>query len=251
MKLQQIRNATVKLTYGNTTFLIDPWLQDQGTGMCAPVVKESMKDVKSPIDPLPLSVEEILDGVDYLLITHVHPDHFKPDYLPKNINVLVQNQIDYDKVIAHGFVNVEIIEKVKEFDSFKMTRVQGVHADNELLKSKMGEVSGFVFESSNEKTLYVAGDTVYYEGVEENLKTFNPAVTVVNCCEATTPQGRLIMNISDVEQVLAYNSEMMVVASHLDSVNHALLTRQDYYILKQKKNYHNLYIPLAGETILI
>lgn len=30
MKFQQIRNATTKLEYGGTTFLVDPWLADTG-----------------------------------------------------------------------------------------------------------------------------------------------------------------------------------------------------------------------------
>jgi len=32
MIIQQIRNATLKIEYGSIIFLIDPWLQDQGTG---------------------------------------------------------------------------------------------------------------------------------------------------------------------------------------------------------------------------
>lgn len=29
MRIQQIRNATLKIEYGDVTFLIDPWLQDK------------------------------------------------------------------------------------------------------------------------------------------------------------------------------------------------------------------------------
>ena len=37
MKIQQIRNATVKIQYGNIVFLVDPWLQEKGTGISQPV----------------------------------------------------------------------------------------------------------------------------------------------------------------------------------------------------------------------
>ena len=37
MKIQQIRNATVKIQYGNTVFLVDPWLQEKETGISQPV----------------------------------------------------------------------------------------------------------------------------------------------------------------------------------------------------------------------
>ena len=35
MRIQQIRNATLKIEYGDVTFLIDPWLQDKGCGFSA------------------------------------------------------------------------------------------------------------------------------------------------------------------------------------------------------------------------
>ncbi len=32
MRIQQIRNATLKIRYADQTILLDPWLQDQETG---------------------------------------------------------------------------------------------------------------------------------------------------------------------------------------------------------------------------
>ena len=32
MRIRQIRNATLKIEYADQTILLDPWLQDQGTG---------------------------------------------------------------------------------------------------------------------------------------------------------------------------------------------------------------------------
>lgn len=87
MNVQQIRNATLKIQYGGTTFLVDPWLQDKGEGRSAPTVRPEMADVKNPLCDLPLSVEQILDGVDFCLVTHIHFDHFTADYLPKTIPV--------------------------------------------------------------------------------------------------------------------------------------------------------------------
>ena len=34
MKIQQIRNATLKLTYNDLHILVDHWLQDKGTEAC-------------------------------------------------------------------------------------------------------------------------------------------------------------------------------------------------------------------------
>ena len=35
MRIQQIRNATLKIEYAGQTVLLDPWLQDKGTGFSA------------------------------------------------------------------------------------------------------------------------------------------------------------------------------------------------------------------------
>ena len=43
MIIRQIRNATIKIRYSSITFLIDPWLQDQGTGFSAKAVKAEMQ----------------------------------------------------------------------------------------------------------------------------------------------------------------------------------------------------------------
>ncbi|MCI8333741.1 MAG: MBL fold metallo-hydrolase [Lachnospiraceae bacterium] len=97
MRIQQIRNATLKIIYGDSTFLLDPWLQDRGTGFSALTVRSEMKGVKSPLNELPMPPEEILNGVDYCLVTHIHPDHFTENYLPKNIKIMVQNDADLKK----------------------------------------------------------------------------------------------------------------------------------------------------------
>ena len=82
MVINQIRNATLKIEYGSITFLIDPWFQDQGTGFSAKAVKPEMQGIKCPMNALPDAPGSILKDVDYCLVTHLHFDHFCPDYLP-------------------------------------------------------------------------------------------------------------------------------------------------------------------------
>ena len=94
MKIQQIRNATLKIQYGSFTILLDPWLQDKNAGPSFLAVKPERNGVRSPMDDLPLLPTEILSDVDFCLVTHIHPDHFTADYLPQNIPVLVQNDAD-------------------------------------------------------------------------------------------------------------------------------------------------------------
>lgn len=98
MIIQQIRNATLKIRYRNITFLIDPWFQDQGSGFSAKAVRPEMQGIKCPMNALPDSPENILKDVDYCLVTHLHFDHFSPDYLPQDLKIIAQNHEDAEKI---------------------------------------------------------------------------------------------------------------------------------------------------------
>ena len=49
MRIQQIRNATLKIEYAGQTVLLDPWLQDKGTGFSANAIRPEMQGVKCPM----------------------------------------------------------------------------------------------------------------------------------------------------------------------------------------------------------
>lgn len=253
MKIQQIRNATLKITYGNRIYLIDPWLEDKGKGMSAPTILPEMHGIKSPLHDLPISPEEILKDVQTVLVTHIHPDHFTEDYLPKYLHMIFQNQEDANKAMKMGFTELSYFENsVISLGGTTITKVFGIHGNNPEIAEKMGSSSGYVFEHKDEKTLYIAGDTVYCAEVRETIQHYQPAVTIVNCCEATTPLGRLIMNLSDVKSICDEKQDMLVIASHLDNVNHALLTRDDIRLFaKQNRLDQRLLIPLDGDTVVI
>lgn len=251
MRIQQIRNATLKIEYGDQTILLDPWLQDQGTGFSASAIRSELRGVRSPLNALPMTPEEILAGVNFCLVTHIHPDHFTPDYLPKGMRIIVQNEKDRQGANSMGFENVSAFEgDTMDIGSVTITKVPAIHGDNEELVTRMGIGSGYIL-SGERKTLYIAGDTVYCSTVEETLKTYTPDVIAVNCCEATTPHGRLIMNLSDVEAVCRQTPKALVIATHLDSVNHALITSRDVKSFAQKHGLVNLCVPQNGEQLLL
>ncbi len=83
----------------------------------------------------------------------------------------------------------------------------------------LAPVSGFVLDD-----LYIAGDTVWYEGVEEAIERHRPRVAVVNAGGAEFTEGGLIvMGIDDVREVAA--RVPTVVAVHMEALNHCHLTR--------------------------
>ncbi len=252
MVIQQIRNATLKIKYGNTTFLIDPWLQDQGTGFSVKAIRPEMQEVKCPMNALPDSPESILKGVDYCLVTHLHFDHFSPDYLPQDLKIIAQNQTDSEKLLQMGFMNTTAFASESvTVDDVVIHKTKAVHGDSDELVERMGEVCGYLFEAHAEKRLYIAADTVYCPEVEQTIRRYQPDVIILNCCEATTPLGRLIMNLSDVEKVCQAAPQAVVIASHLDSVNHALLTRKDITAFTKGKSLAGIRVPEDGECTIL
>lgn len=249
MKIQQIRNATLKIKYSDQTILLDPWLQDKGTGFSADVVRAEMAGVHSPMNDLPMTPGEVLAGVDLCLVTHIHPDHFTLDYLPKTMKIVVQNREDLREAETMGFENVVCFEgDTLRLGSVTVTKVPAVHGDNEETVEMMGRGSGYVLRGEGRR-LYIAGDTVYCSTVEQALEKYQPEVIALNCCEATMPVGRLIMNLSDVEAVCNKAPKALVIATHLDSVNHALLTSDDVRDFARTHGLAQICVPENGEFI--
>lgn len=61
---------------------------------------------------------------------------------------------------------------------------------------------GVLFEAKDEKTFYLAGDTIWYEEVAATIEKFRPEVIALNACAAETLEnGRLIMGDEDVWNV--------------------------------------------------
>jgi len=248
MKLQQIRNATLKIMYGDLCFLVDPWLQDKGTGFSADAVCPEMRGIKCPMNELPSAPSEILKDVDYCLVTHVHPDHFTPDYLPTDINILVQNDNDLRQIQKYHFENIAVIGNRMRIKNVMITKTPAVHGVNKQLSDKMGAVSGYIL-TGEDQVLYLAGDTIFNDAIAETLNKYKPDVIVVNCCEATNHMGRLIMNLDDVKTICKICPKSTIVATHLDSVNHALVDSNEVRQFAIKNHLPQILVPKNGEWI--
>ena len=181
MQIRQIRNATIKIHYGGKIFLVDPWLAPKDGFGCFARLPESIPFktpdsqktfISMPICPLPTTVDEILADVDYYIVTHIHPDHIDMEMdgtvgnmLNKETPVLVQNDEDAQVFVRSGFKDVRILpQSGLSIGEITVTNVPARHG----VTIPCGSAMGFMMEGE-EKTLYLAGDTVWYEQVEENL----------------------------------------------------------------------------------
>ncbi len=252
MKLHQIRNATIILEYNGVRFLIDP--------MFAP--KEAFPPItlkKWPYHDLPMSPKDIVKNIDAVILTHLHIDHFDKyaqDILPKSIKIFAQDKYDKNALEKEGFNNIEIITqdgiKFEDVNLYKTECRHGVRvlAEPGMLANGMRwEAMGVVFKSENEPVLYLAGDTIWYDGVRYAIDEHKPKYIIVNAACAQTPQsGPIIMGIDDIKELHEYYPIGKLIASHMDNVGHATLCRVD---LRNSEVKDYIYIPADGEIMLL
>jgi L-ascorbate metabolism protein UlaG (beta-lactamase superfamily) len=253
MNIQQIRNATTVVEYAGKKFLIDPMLAEKGAypPMPNPASQAPQGDQNFPLENLPTSINNIVN-VDAVIVTHTHPDHWDEaakEILPKEIKILVQNEEDATKIRNAGFHNVEVLLKGTSFEGIQLIKTKGEHGRGEILKLA-GEVCGVVFKHPTEKTVYIAGDTVWYEGVQEEIDTHKPDVIVVNAGDNQFIQGgSLVMGKEDVFEVYKAAPNAKIIAVHMEAVNHWTLSRKELKSFAKEKGISlNVLVPDDGES---
>ena len=251
MNITQIRNATIVVEYANKKFLIDPMLAEKGT--YPPFPNTIRQDTFNPLVSLPTSIDNILEGLDAVIITHLHLDHFDDvakNILPKDIKMFVQDEADAKEVKASGFKNIEILQQDTVFEGIQLVKTKGVHGRGEELLKIIGEVCGVVFKHPSEKVLYVAGDTVWYDAIKDEIHTHQPEIIVVNGGDNQILElGSLIMGKEDIYEVHQAAPNAKIIAVHMEAVNHWTLSREELKKFGQEKGFsRNILVPENGES---
>lgn len=242
LNLQQVRNATVKITYGDTTFLIDPMLAKKGA---YPGFENTYRsNLRNPLVDLTESPEQVIAGVDAVIVTHTHLDHWDDaaqKALPKDIPLFAQHEEDAQLIRSQGFKNVRVLTNEAEFGGVKISKTGGQHGTDEMyavpaLAKPLGEAMGVVFQAPGYKTLYLAGDTIWRPEVDQAIEKFQPEVIVLNAGKAKMSgyEGSIIMGEEDVLRATQLAKDAKIVAVHMDAINHMSLTRAELRSYVQK-----------------
>lgn len=257
MNITQIRNATQLITYGGKRFLIDPMLSPKDAFPGFPGTARA--GIRNPMVDLPVSVESLLE-VDAVIVTHTHEDHWDraaSELIPKTMPIFVQNQHDADLLRSQGFTQLMLLSATSAFGDIQLCKTDGgQHGSDRAyavpeLAERLGEACGVVFRHPDEKTLYLAGDTIWRAEVAADLRKHQPDVIVLNAGYAhVLGFGPIIMGQEDVLNVHFLLPQARLVATHMEAINHCLLTRsalRDYAEANQFSDV--LAIPQDGETL--
>lgn len=256
MKLTQIRNATLKITYGGTRFLIDPMLSEQHSwpGFAG----TARAHLRNPLVGLPLPLAEILD-VDVVIITHTHEDHWDAQaqaLLAKDQCIYTQHAQDAALLQQQGFTRVQILGASTVINGITVHKTAGQHGSDAAyaipaVAARLGEACGVVMQHPDEPTLYLAGDTVWVPACRQVLAQWQPGVVVLNAGDARVDEiGPIIMGKEDLLRVHQTCPGAAIVASHMEAINHCLLSRAELREYTRAQGISaKVWIPADGETL--
>ncbi|MBZ0316698.1 MAG: MBL fold metallo-hydrolase [Anaerolineae bacterium] len=254
MKLQLIRNATLRLQYAGHVILIDPDL--------APAFSRRSFTGRSPnpMVELPIPIDQILHDVEFVVVSHLHQDHFDTvayEVVPKHLPLICQPG---DETFIHekGFQDVMPLESSYTWQGIQFKRIGGHHGTGEV-ETIMKNVMGMMIQARGEPTIYWAGDTILCDEVRQAISDYAPDVIVTHSCGAMWPDsaGERWLIVMDADQTIETcriaPPHTMIIATHMEALDHATTTRGDLRkaaelagILPQR-----LAVPSDGEILTI
>lgn len=248
LTIQHIRNATSLLTLNGKKILVDPMLSEVGELPPVPFTRTLRRNPSVPL-PVPL---DAFDNIDAILLTHLHFDHFDQTakrVLNKKTPVFCQ-PADQRNIESYGFHNVYSIDDTLHWGGIDFRRIRGQHAKG-IVAKLLGPVSGFILSTPEEGSLYIVGDCIYTDQIQQVIRQVQPRVCIVNAPRAQLLLGSIItMTPQDIVKILTISPASKIVAVHMDAISHCTLRREDLsHYLEQHNVLDSVVIPQDGEFI--
>jgi L-ascorbate metabolism protein UlaG (beta-lactamase superfamily) len=241
-----VRHATLIIEISGLRLLLDPMLDSPGA---RPPIDNTPRPRANPLVPLPMPAPKVVRGIDAAVVTHMHADHFDNtarELLPPATTVLCQPE-DAPRLAQLGDWDLVPVGGEVEWNGLRVVRTGGMHGPGEL-GERLGPVSGFVF-ATGRRRMYVASDTVWCQPVAEALERYQPEAVVLNAGAARFLEGDTItMDAGDVATVARAAPDALVIAVHMEAINHCLLTRDELREAIWREELE-VAIPADGETI--
>lgn len=253
MKIQQLRNATITVEFGQHRVLVDPMLARQGA---LPPLRLFGARQRNPLVELPVEARAALESVTHCLITHCQKGHF--DHLDRaGVRWLRERKIpvictphDVDYLAQRG-LNVRPLLPEHEFPGpflgGLIRTIRCTHGRG-LVGRLMEHGVGFLIEIPGEPSLYLAGDTLLTDEVRACVREHRPAISVVPAGGARFDLGGdIIMGVDEVIE-FARLSGKAVIANHLEAISHCPVSRMGLAEAAARAQVE-LLIPQDGEVL--
>ena len=244
-----VRNATLLIEYNGKKILVDPMLSPKGA-------IESWAGIQTnPTVDLKMPVNDIVKGLDLVMVTHTHDDHFDKaasKILDKSIE-LINQPADKGFFQKEGFINADALEDNKLWNGITIHRIEAEHGSGEVLKL-MGNTSGFVLQTKNQPTLYIVGDAIWTDAIKKTIEKFKPDYIIVNSGGALIKgyeDSPIIMDEMQTMSLISNSGKAKVIAVHMDALDHCRTTRSSLSkkAAEFKIGTDKLLIPKDGEVI--
>lgn len=243
-KFIQIRHGSCIIELDNTRFIIDPVLYKKNT-------LEPIKDGIEQNNPLTdISVDEAtLKNIDFILLTHLHHDHFDPEilkYYGESVPVICCTK--YRKKLSKmGFRNINPVKDKISLKNIEITLTKGKHGTG-IVGRQMGKSYGFVLKTSENIIVYITGDTIWCKYVEKTIVKYKPNIIIGFAGSAKINKTKITMDENDIKNIIEKTPDAKLIINHMDAWNHCVLSKEK---LRNIISNDNLYIPNDGEIINI
>ncbi|WP_394327445.1 MBL fold metallo-hydrolase [Halobaculum gomorrense] len=220
-----VRHATLLVTLGETTLIVDPMLGDAGVD---PPVQNTPNQWRNPLVDLP----DVDLAHDAVLVTYRHTDHFDAAAARDRIDPETPMIVHPEQVAfleEEGFTDVRPLSGDLAVGGLTISPTPARQGYGDLADA-MAPVTGAVVRGGDDSpAVYLAGDTVWYDAVAETLSAVRPDAVVVHAGAARFLEGDPItMDAAGVREVReSAPNDSPVIAVHMDAINHCLLMRDD------------------------
>ena len=125
MRITLVRSATVIVEIADKRILVDPMLDDVAA---RPPIEHTRNQVANPTVPLPFPAEEVVRGLDAVIVTHRHRDHLDTrgeELVPRDVPVFCQPE-DAEALRELG-LDARAIADELDWDGLRITRMPARH----------------------------------------------------------------------------------------------------------------------------
>ena len=224
-KITYLGGATYLIEIGSFRLLTDPGFDAKGTER-SEGPGHDLKKVMSP----PIAAEDI-GRIDAVLLSHQqHYDNLDNTgraMLPQWGRVITTPESAAQlEGLGEGLATWQTTELSNDAgETIRVTGTPAVHAESPEIQAATGATMGFVLEWDGQQNgaLWITGDTVYFDGLEEVADRFDVGTAILHLGSANVPavgDNALTMNGADGARITEKVGAKQVFPAHFEGWMH-------------------------------